>query len=424
MKSSILRRLLSSHRDQITNALVRLAPMILKMGLAVYMARYFSLAELGIYGLVFGSVTVLTVIMGQDLIYVVSRDIVGADPATALHKMRDQAVLYGLNYLALIGVILFLVYTNGVDVSPRTMLYTLVLAILESLGTVTYFNMNSLHLQLRANVIFFIRSGLWTIPVIGLCALFPELRTNDTVLIGWIIGAAISLATTLWCWRDLPWRDVMGRKVNWPWIRRGIKMGAPIWLGMMGLTCGTFVDRFVVEHYLTVEDVGVLTFYFSFTNALLTLIYSGVASFTTPRMIKHHRDKAHTEFQEEVARAHKQVAFGAGIIAISLGITVPLLSYLMGRDVFVAHAGVFWLMLLGAWIQSNSSTFYNVLYARHQDKAIWLGNFLFLIPALGGNLLLVPILGFQGVGYSAVMASTLLLGWRWWHAKHFSPPQA
>ena len=53
-------------------------------------------------------------------------------------------------------------------------------------------------------------------------------------------------------------------------------------------------------------------------------------------------------------------------------------------------------MLFGTWIRANAETLNYILYARHQDRAIWFGNLLFLIPAIGGNALLVPWIGFAG----------------------------
>jgi O-antigen/teichoic acid export membrane protein len=246
------------------------------------------------------------------------------------------------------------------------------------------------------------------------------MRDANTVLAGWMMGAGVSLLVTLWLWRDLPWRDVLHRPIDWVWIRKGIKIGCPIWVGMMGLTAGTFVDRFVVEHYLSIEAVGVLTFYFSFTNALSTLRQSGVSAFATPRMIQHHRDNDHESFHKEARGANRQVVIGTGIAAVGLGIAIPLLGQFLGRQAFVSSMDVLWLMLFSAWLRADADMKYNVLYARHQDRVVWLGNLLFLVPALCGNLLFVPIFGLIGIGYSAVISSTLLLIWRWWHVRRFS----
>ncbi len=410
-------KLLKKNQDRFLNVGLRMLPMAAKMVLTLYMGRYFSLSEMGVYGLVIGAVLILSVVMGQDLVYVVSRDIVGNDPATQLHKMRDQAVYYILNFVVL-GFLMFgAAATHSIDISPQILLYTFILTVFECMGSVTYANQNSMNQQIQANALFFIRAGLWVIPLIALCVISPELRTADTVLVFWIGGSALSLLALLWCWRGMPWREVFWRPINWGWITRGLKKSWLIWLGMIGLTCGMFVDRFVVEHYLSIENVGVLTFYFSFTNALLTLMLSGVSAFATPRLIQHHRNNAHAEFLSEAWQARKQIAVSAGVIAVLLGVAVPILGHFLGREAFVSNAPVFWMMLAGTFLRANSDILNNILYAQHEDRAIWLGNMLFLIPALGGNLLFVPLFDFNGIGISSIIASAFILAWRWHFAK-------
>jgi len=414
----MLLKLFKKHQHNFLNAAARLLPMAAKMFLILYMGRFFSLSEIGVYGLVVGAISILSVLIGQDMIFFVTRDIVGDDLATTLHKMRDQAIYYMLNYVVLGFAILFVAMTHIVDIPSQILFYTFVLIVLESLGSISYYNMNSMNQQLQANSLFFIRAGLWVLPAIVLCVLDPSLQNADTVLICWIGGSAVSLLALLWCWRGMPWREVMSRPVNWAWVKNGVRKSSLIWLGMIGLTCGAFVDRFVVEHFLTIEDVGVLTFYFSFTNGLLTLMQSGISAFATPRMILHHRNKASAEFASEARQAHKQIAISSGVLAVLLGVAVPLLGHLLGRDVFYTNAIVFWMMLFGTFLRANADILNNILYARHQDRAIWLGNLLYLVPALGCSLIFIPLFHFNGVGYGTIAASLFLLLWRWKNVRH------
>jgi O-antigen/teichoic acid export membrane protein len=148
---------------------------------------------------------------------------------------------------------------------------------------------------------------------------------------------------------------------------------------------------------------------------------SGVMAFASPRMIKHHRDGNVQDFHHEARQTSRQIALGAGMVALGLGIAVPLIGTLFGRPALVANTGTFWLMLLATWMRANSETFSNILAARHQDRAVWMGNLLFLIPALSGNLVFVPLLGFKGVGLSAIVASAFILFWRWKHIRSYTP---
>lgn len=401
---------------QLLSIVFRLLPLAAKLGLTLYMGRYFSLSDMGIYGLVFGSVIILNTLVGQGFGFVVSRDIVHVSAITALHKMRDQVFLYAANYfvLSLAAAVMILTGIGGIDTT--TIVYTLLLTILEGYATITSGNMNSLNQQLMSNVVFFVRSGLWVIPDVIMGILDPAWRNVDVVLASWIVGIILSLVLTLFHWRDMPWKEAMRLPFDWSWLKKGLKKSSLIWLGTIGLTGGTYIDRFVVEHYLTLDDVGVVTFYFSFANAMLTLMLSGVLAFAYPRLISMHRDGHIEKFNHEARQAFWQVAIGAGVIAIILSVIVPLLGIYTHRPALVDSAPTLWLMLFGVWIRSNAETINYILYARHQDRAIWLGNLLFLIPALGGNALLVPLIGLPGIGWSTVLATSFLLLWRWKHA--------
>lgn len=113
-----------------------------------------------------------------------------------------------------------------------------------------------------------------------------------------------------------------------------------------------------------------------------------------------------------------QVIVYATFIAFAVGAGVPVLGHFFNRPELVAHSTALWLMLGGVWIRSSAETVYYILFAQHQDKAIWLGNLLFLIPAFGGNALLVPFCGLNGIGYSAILSSGCLLAWRLWYVMH------
>ncbi|MDD5587327.1 MAG: hypothetical protein PHY92_10320, partial [Alphaproteobacteria bacterium] len=138
------------------------------------------------------------------------------------------------------------------------------------------------------------------------------------------------------------------------------------------------------------------------------------------RLILFHRDGKKDHFRKEAIRTAAQIALGAAVIALGLGFAVPMLARYLDHPVYVDYAYVLWLMLAGTWLRANADTFYLVLFARHQDRAIWLGNLMFLIPAVGCNALFVPFAGLAGIGYGAIAAAAFLLLWRIWHV--FLPP--
>ncbi|HEU0117051.1 MAG TPA: hypothetical protein VFR09_00330 [Alphaproteobacteria bacterium] len=407
--------MLKKYGPRLLNMALRLASLGAKLLLTLYMARYLSLQGLGVFGLVNGAVVTLMTALGIRFDYIAARDLVGTKPYEALSKMRDQAVFYALNYAVLAAIMLVLTLTDVTGVAPRIMLIIYILAVMENCAGMTFANLTSLGHPLFANGMFFVRSGLWVFPVIALGFMIPAYRTDSAIFCAWGLGLLLSLVITVWAGRGLPWQKVMSTPVDWGWLKDGVRKCFFIWLGSLGGTIGWFVDRFVVADFKGLELAGVATFYTSFGTALFALVHSGVLSFAYPRVIALHKEKNKTAFWHEVRSVGWHVALSAGFIAIVLAIAVPWLGHVFHREEFVEQAPTLWLILLGTWLRCNAETFYYVLFARHQDRAVWLGDLLFLVPTFGCNVVLVPMYGFIGIGYSAVIAAFLLLLWRVGH---------
>jgi O-antigen/teichoic acid export membrane protein len=222
----------------------------------------------------------------------------------------------------------------------------------------------------------------------------------------------LALGVPLWVWRDWGWKTVLKTPVDWLWLVRGIKRGAFIWFGTLGAMLGSYVDRYFVNHFLSIEYVGVMTFYYSFANAFQPLVESGVLAFVAPRMVAYHKAGDKVGFWREVKQAGWQVGIGVGLLVLVLGVVVPALGHLLGKQAFVNEAYTLWLLLGGSWIHTMALVLYYILFAQHQDKPIWLGNILLMAPVLFCNILLIPAFGFEGVGYSAVATGVFLFFWR------------
>jgi O-antigen/teichoic acid export membrane protein len=378
------------------------------------MGKYFLLEDIGIYGLIFGIIMMGVAFIGFRMDYVVSRNLVTAGPLDALCRMRDQSIFYFINYGVVIVIAIGMAVMMKTGLSSRFIVYGVVLLVLESYGNLCYNNMNSLSRPMTASILFFIRSSLWIAPLIGVWVLFPNLRTVDTVLLAWTVGAFISVVANLILLRSLPWAELPRISIDWPRIYSDVLKSVPIWVGALGLSAGAYVDRFVVAHFLGLKEAGIAAFYFSFTYSLLTLIQSGVLTIAYPKLIRLNSEGNSAAFWQEGREVGISVAIFAAVISLGIGTAVPLLGHFIGRQELVSHAPTLWLMLVGIFIRSVAETLYYILFARHQDRPIWLGNLLFLIPAFGFNLVLVPWLGLVGIGFGGILAAIMLLGWRLW----------
>lgn len=412
----LLQRRVCGQGAHVINLSLRLTALAAKLLLILYMARYVSLADFGEYGLVSGTVAILITTLGIRLDYVVARELVSANAYQRAQKMRDQFVFYLLNYALLGTITLTVIITEVTGIQRITLVFIFLLSTLESCSAAIFTNLVSLECSYSANLMLLMRSGLWVFPVVALGLTSSAFRTSNTIFVAWTIGAAISIGYALWALRSLPWGALHGVPIDWKWVMRGTRTCILIWVSTVMTTAGTLVDRFVVAVDFNLEVVGVITFYGSFATALFSLVESSVF-YVYPRLVSLYDNSEKRLFDFEAARLRQTAAVLGGLIALAMALIVPALGFITERSLLFEQAPTLWLLLFATWLRINAQALYFILFASHQDRAIWFGDLLYIVPSLGGNIVLVRLFGLIGVGYSAVISSTFILLWRAWHLR-------
>lgn len=410
-----MRHLLQKHYHslrQLFNAGLRLSSLGLKLLLTLYMGRYLGLTEMGTYGLVAAIVAVSLPLLGMRIDYVMTREIVDMPQLDLTRRLRDQILFYGMNYLLFIGAALIFSVAFPDVVEPKVIYFATLLAIVEGLGTYTSGNLVPLRQPVLSTAIFFIRSALWVIPVMGVGFFVPAFRTADFVFYCWLGCAFLSLVLTAFIWRHLPWRDVLALPMDWAWLRKSIWTCLPMWLGAIGMAVANNSDRFAVEHYLGRDFVGITSFYNSFAGAITAMVASGIVIFTQPDLVAAYRRNDAAEFRRTAKMMTVQIATSSAVMALLVGLIVPQLGSYLGRSELSEHSLVLWLVLVGVWLRMSVEGLYYVLYSRHQDIAIWSGNIVMLGVSALSNIWFVSHYGFIGVGYSAVANGLFVVIWR------------
>lgn len=392
---------------------LRAASLVGKLALSLYMAKFFPLEELGRYGLAFGAVMLAIMAFGFRLDYVLSREILGLRDSASRRLGTTISWIFLLSFLAASPIAIWALVAFG-DGSSGGWFLVLVYALccVESYANFLYTTTIALKRPGLANALFFVRSGLWTVPAIGFSYFVPSLRTVGFVLVCWLLGVTSSVIMNLWATRErlLGWYSF--GQLAWTEARAYVQRAFLVWIGSVGLTLGAYVDRFVLASYMSLADVGIATFYLSFTTSVLTLVQSATTSVTFPLLIEHYDDGNHHAYDRELRKTTFVAAGLAAAILAPLALAMPWIATAMGKPVLLASYGAFLLLLLATWIRVSAETLYYALFVHRQHREIWLGNLLFLAAALGLNILLIPAFGLIGLGTSAVIAATGLLAWR------------
>jgi O-antigen/teichoic acid export membrane protein len=391
---------------------LRLLSLVGKLALSLYMGKFFALDQLGLYGLAFGAVMLAIVLFGFRVDYIVAREILGLEQSRQRRIGSEVALLYLGSFLLAapfaIGALLY--FGAGGAIGLLLLIYLLcgVEAYANFLYTVTI----ALKRPALANALFFIRSGLWTIPAMAFSYFDPAYRTVEFIISCWLAGAGASVILNMWLMRRQLIGAVSLRWSEWLDVRAYCRGAILVWIGSVAVTLGAYLDRFVLASFLSLKEVGVATFYTSFTTAVVTLVQSATTNVTFPSLIEHYDAGRTDSFTRELRRTAILAAAIALIILFGLAVMMPLMGRLMGKPELVAAYPAFLLLLGATWIRTHAETLYYGLFVKREHRAIWLGNLVFFGSSLLLNLLFIPQLGLIGLGLAAVASALVIYGWR------------
>jgi O-antigen/teichoic acid export membrane protein len=405
------------------NFSLRLTSLGGKMMLSLYMARFFGLGDLGVYGLAFGCVMIAVAVFGVRLDYILSREIVGFDLARASASFGAISIFYFANFA--LGLWLLAVFCSGSPNAPEgRLLLIFSLCCLESYANLLFNLTVALGRSTLANALFFVRAGLWTAPAIVLSWLDPHLRNAEFVLMCWVAGSAASILLSLVFLRLRGLRFRLDLRFIHAWLGPSLGLVFMVWVGSVATTVGSYLDRFILAHYMSLEEVGVATFYLSFTASVLSLIQSSTVAVNYPQLIKLHDARDQAGYYGEFRRLALLAAVLSGAILLALGLAIPGFAFLAHKAELLANVPGLALLLFATLLRTHAESVYYLLFIERRHRAVWIGNILFLAASWGLNVLLIPRYGITGLGVAAVVAVLILLAWRMWFArrrKHLWP---
>jgi len=379
-----------------------------KFLLVVVLARFLPPEELGVYGLMVSAVAIAIFVLGLEYHYFTIRALIGRQPAGQVAVMRDQALLYAIASAVALPLLGILIWTGTWAPLPTSVLaWFLALVSVELGAQEAGIALIALSRPLSANLVFFVRSGLWAYPAIVLTVI--GVRDIGFVFFFWFFGALASIAVSAWSFRGMGWRAALSEPVNWARMRTGLRIAAPFVVttgASMGLL---FLDRFIIAANWGLGLVGIYTFFSGITTALNTLVNTGVSLIRMPRLVRAYQDRDARQFQREVAGMAKVTIASALGLAVLTGLGILPLLQVVGKAIYQQNLNGFYLLLCAAVIRSVADVPLYALYARHRDIDLMVVNLTALAVAIGLNLLLVPSLGIPGAALAAAVAACALL---------------
>lgn len=401
-------------KTSIINLFLRGLTLVSKFFLLLYIARFLSPEELGIWGLMTATIVISLYFLGLDFYVYNTREILAQNENGRIPMIRDQLVYHGLVYVVILPLLSVVFLLKLISWNYIGWFYALL--VLEHLSQESYRLMVTLSKPTMASIILFFRSGAWVFVVVGLMFMDNDLRTLPFIWSGWIVGVLVSIGMTLYGLRHMPWRESRRIPINWTWMKNGLKVSLPFFLATMSFVGMQYADRYFLQHHWGEAMVGVYTFYASISNTIHIFVFTGIIMLLHPRIISAYQQGRLDEYHALM----KKMSYGiiGGVVVLTLGAAVlikPVLT-LVNKQIYTDHLEVFWVMLASVVLLVIAYIPHYSLFVRKHDKAIILSAVSALIVGLIANSVLVPTYGLTGAALATCSSMATLVVVKSWAA--------
>jgi O-antigen/teichoic acid export membrane protein len=394
-----------------TNLFLQALTLASKTILLLVLARYLSVAEVGIFGILSITLSLGIHFVGLDFYGFNTREIL-ARPGEASRLIRDQAVFHLLSYLLVLPALL-LVF--AFEALPWSLLVVFVgLLVVEHLAQEMQRLLFTLSRPIQAALTLFLRGGMWVYALLVLFLLEPQSRTIGTVCIVWVAGSTTAVLFAGFCLRNLDWQAGIRSPVDWAWVQKGLLVAMPLLSSTLVFRALLAVDRYALQHFWGPEAVGIYTFYATIRNAIQGFLEAAVLFVLRPKVIAAHEQGDVEGFRREISRLTWATLALVGLLSLAAFIAIDPVLKLVGTKAYAEHKELLRPILLMTFIFALAEIPHTVLYARHQDRALVATSFLGLIAAIVFSLILVPNHGLMGAAFATLLAGlTILVAKQW-----------
>lgn len=377
-----------------------------KFALALYTARYLGLADLGIYGLMVAATTMLPAFAGLGTSDWIVRQIAGIPTFQAAPLIFTRLSMVLAFDLIVLPIAFAANALLGAPVPWPLAALIGMIAVLEHLGADASEMLTFRGHALFANILLFLRAGMWPIGVIVAGWLFPATRNLESLMIGWLAGLVLMWIVLLtYTVQKQRFRQL---RLDWKWMRAGIDASTPFYLKDMSIAANLYIDRFLISAFLGLELAGVYTFFWSISNVVHNLVLYGVFQPRIALLIQTARDNR-AQFLPTLRGVEKEAGGFALLMTAGLVAAVPFLLPYLDRPLLDSHLLTFNILVAATLMRLAADSYNFVLVALHQDRAIAIINLAAVPLYTALNLILIPLFGLNGAGASYLLAGTILL---------------
>ncbi|VVE49626.1 hypothetical protein PAQ31011_04624 [Pandoraea aquatica] len=396
-------------RLQIFNLILRGLTLASKFLLVFALAKFLRPVDVGVYGLMVVTIGYCAFILGGEFYTFSMRELVVADQSARRGMLRSQIGFHLVCYAIFMPLFIGLFVWKKLPWAYVGWFYAILLV--EHFSQEVNRILVSLSMQLHASAVLFVRSGAWCLTVIGAMVATDSARDLNFVLGAWLCGSFLAcILGAYWVGSRHGWPGI--GQVDWRWVRKGAKTAAILFVAALALQGLTTFDRYAVQDFGSVSDVGAYSLFAGIATAMISFLEAGVIVFFYPSLIDAAKRNDLAAFAQRMRKLTLNVVVCMLVLAIGAWCVGLLVVQWLDKPAYSDNFYLFKYILLAMFVFGVSHIPHLGLYARGLDRVLLWSQIAAMLAFAAVAVPAGQVWGVVAVPVALCFAYTTLLLWK------------
>jgi len=391
-------------KEKLYNLTIRGSATIIKLAFTLFLGSIFTESEFGLYSLIISSIYISLILIGFDVYLDCNRKIIQKEePKEQAFILNNQLASY-IPFYFLFSIVIFFIPER---IIPKEFIFLFFsVSIIEHLNSEIFRLLLALRKTVIANLLFFIRNGLW--PLVILVLYYFNFQFNISILLSyWLYASILTLIIGLIFLRKKYKLDLS--LIDKKTIIASYKYAFIFFIGTIAYKIVEFSDRYFIDYYLDKESVGVYSLYSQFGSVLNTIIFTIVISIGYPKLLK----AIYSNNLKQIIKERNNMLMEIVIISILtlLGgyLLLDTLLAIIDKPLYFKFNYLFYLVIISNIIFNLSYVYHFIMIGYQKDFKITILTLIGAAINIILNIILIQKYGIIGAIFSKTFAFLFIL---------------
>ncbi|WP_146009656.1 hypothetical protein [Halomonas urumqiensis] len=347
----------------------------------LFLGFYYSLEDVGLYGLVAALAGYSVYLLGFEIHSSVNRQGI-KKPEEWVGLIKKQHGVFLVS--SIVFAILVLSYAVIFPANQTVILCLLALCLVEYSGQEIYRRYIALRRPFEASIFLFSKNAIWPMLFVS-SYFFQDVKPDiEVVFYFWIVFGGVSNLFAGLNLRKTYFKDVLWPVIDLTWFYDSLRTSLVFLCSILVMRSVNVVDRVLVGISDTPDTLGVYVFYTSVAAAVGAVLNFMGAAQSYPALIRSISEKDENRYLK-VRRSMLLSTMSMAVIGVLL---VPAFFMVLRTYVensllnFESELQLFTLVMIGVVMNALNIFFHYILYCHGKDREILISNLLSLLVTM------------------------------------------